>query len=93
MNTMESSDQNGPQRQDDRRRVAVVTTTVRVPRFLAAVLEHAQTYGHGDQVILVVIGDRKTPPAVADFVADLGRRHRIDAIYLDWSVFRDLWNE
>jgi len=90
VNAVESSNQGDPQRQDDRRRVAVVTTTVQAPLFLAAMLENAQAHGHGEQLILVVIGDRKTPPSVADFVSELGRRHRIDAIYLDVRSQRKL---
>ena len=63
------------QRQEEKRRVALVTTTIHVPRFLTDVLANAETNGHLDRLSVIVIGDRKTPPAVGDFLADLGRRH------------------
>ncbi len=70
-------------RQDDRRRVAVVTTTIQVPRFLADVLENAQTHGHCEQLALIVVGDRKTPPEVARFLAELDGRYPANVTYLD----------
>jgi len=73
----------GPQRQDDRRRVAVVTTTVHVPRFLAEVLENARQYGHQEQVAVVVVGDRKTPAEVSEYLAELARRWATEVTYLD----------
>jgi len=70
--------------------VAVVTTTIQIPRFLAEVLDNAQQHGHAEQVSLVVVGDRKTPGEVADFLTDLGRRHRADVVYLDLPTQRTL---
>lgn len=83
MNPTPNHDQSGPQRQDDHRRVAVVTTTIHVPRFLAGVLQNARQYGHGEQLSLIVVGDRKTPPEVADFLAALDRDHPAAVTYLD----------
>lgn len=73
----------GPLRPDDRRRVAVVTTTVHVPRFLAELLQNAQTYGHGEQLTVIVVADRKTPPEVGDFLAELDRRYPATVKFLD----------
>ncbi|MBN2473990.1 MAG: hypothetical protein JXB62_05250 [Pirellulales bacterium] len=70
-------------RQDDGRHVAVVTTTIRVPRFLADVIENAERYGHGERLMLIVVGDRRTPPEVTEYVADLDRRHATVAVHLD----------
>jgi hypothetical protein len=67
----------------DRRKVALVTTTIYVPRCLTAYLENAQTHGHLAQAELIVVGDRKTPPETAGFLADLGRRFDIRVTYLD----------
>lgn len=78
-----NSHDSGPRRQDDRRRVAVVTTTIHVPRFLAEVLQNAETFGHGEQLGLVVVGDRKTPGEVGTFLAELNRRHAAEVTYLD----------
>ena len=80
---MTSPSENGSLRQDDRRRVAVVTTTIQVPRFLSEVLENAETHGHGEQLSLIVVGDRKTPREVGEFLAELDRRHPAKVTFLD----------
>ena len=68
---------------DDRRKVAVVTTTIRVPHFFEKMLENATRHGHGEQISLIVVADRKTPAAVGDFLDDLARRYPADVVYLD----------
>ncbi len=68
---------------DDRRLVALVTTTIRTPTFLEAALANAERYGHLNHLRVIVVGDRKTPKEVGDFVARLGRKFSIDAVYLD----------
>ncbi len=85
MHAAPNSDDGGPQRlhQNDRRRVAVVTTTIHVPRFLAEVLQNAEANGHGEQLSLVVVGDRKTPPDVGRFLRDLDRRYPAAVTFLD----------
>ena len=75
----------GPQRQDDKRKVTLVTTTINVPRFLAEVLENAETNGHADQLSIVVVADRKTPPEVGEFLSDLDKKHPAKVTYLDMS--------
>lgn len=90
MNAVPIPDQRGPRRQDDRRSVAVVTTTIHVPRFLAEVVENAEAFGHGEQLSLVVVGDRKTPPQVGDWLAELDRRHAARVAYLDLAGQRKL---
>ena len=67
----------------DRRNVAVVTTTIHVPRFLDELLANSQCHGHGGQVSCVVVGDRKTPADVADYLAEMARRHAAKVTYLD----------
>lgn len=73
---------------DDRRAIALVTTTIRRPQFLEGALENADRYGHRDRLRIVVIGDRKTPPDVGDYVSELGRRFAVEAIYLDMAAQR-----
>ncbi|NQU25429.1 MAG: hypothetical protein HQ567_29440 [Candidatus Nealsonbacteria bacterium] len=67
----------------DRRHVAVVTTTIHVPRFLDELLTNARHHGHAGQVSCVVVGDRKTPADVAKYLAELARRHTAEVTYLD----------
>ncbi|HZT81427.1 MAG TPA: hypothetical protein VFA26_14450, partial [Gemmataceae bacterium] len=71
-----------PEPTADRRKVALVTTTIHVPRCLEAYLENADRHGHGEQVSVVVVGDRKTPAETADFLKELGRRHPARITYL-----------
>lgn len=59
----------------DHRRVALVNTTIYVPRCLENYLANAKRYGHVDRVDLVVVGDRKTPAETADYLRELGRRY------------------
>lgn len=77
-------------RQEDRRRVALVTTTIHVPRLLGDMLENARRHGHLEQVGLVVVGDRKTPSEVGAYVADLGQSFGIRAVYLDGASQQQL---
>jgi len=74
----------------DRRQVAVVTTTIHVPRFLAGMLQNADRHGHGEQLGVVVVGDRKTPPEVPQHLAELDRRHAAAITYLDVPAQRKL---
>jgi len=77
-------------RTDDRRKVAVVTTTINVPCLFKDMLENADSHGHGDQVTVVVVGDRKTPPAAVEFLAELSSRHPAEVEYLDLDAQREL---
>jgi hypothetical protein len=74
----------------DRRRVALVTTTIRVPRCLEAYLANAERYGHGACVCVIVVGDRKTPSETGDFLKELGRRFPSRITYLDLAAQEQL---
>lgn len=73
----------GPDPAPDRRKVALVTTTIHVPRGVEGFLENAKRHGHGEQVSLIVVGDRKTPAECGAFLNDLARRTGIPIEYLD----------
>jgi hypothetical protein len=76
----------GARREGDTRRVALVTTTIHVPRFLADVLENAAKYGHVDRLSVIIVGDRKTPSEVERFVEQLDRRFSAQVKYLDLAA-------
>jgi len=67
----------------DRRRVALVTTTINVPRCLDAYLDNATKYGRDEQVSVIVVGDRKTPAETGSYLANLRRRWGGRVTYLD----------
>ena len=46
------------------RETAIVTTTIRMPRFLEAVLENVVRHARAGRTRIIVIGDEKTPPGV-----------------------------
>ena len=58
---------NSSQVAEDSRSVAVVTTTINVPKFIEPLLRNADAHGHLNRVSVIVIGDRKTPPEAADY--------------------------
>jgi hypothetical protein len=66
-----------------RRRTALVTTTIHVPRCLTAYLENVERHGHGEDFSVIVVGDLKTPPEIADYLRDLGRRFASRVTYMD----------
>jgi hypothetical protein len=67
----------------DRRRVALVNTTIHVPRCLENYLANAAQYGHAEQVSVIVVGDRKTPAEAGEFLRDLSHRYPSRITYLD----------
>ena len=76
-------------------RTTIVTTTINIPALLTAYAENAKHYGHAD-LDFVVIGDRKTPPAAADFCATVPH---YPSAYLDIAAqqkylarFPELWS-
>jgi hypothetical protein len=76
---------------------SLVTTTIHVPKTLEAYFENFQKFGHTN-VVCFVIGDKKTPPEVADFCRQLSRRFKYEVRYLDLEAqkqylksFPDLW--
>ncbi len=70
----------------DRRPVAVVVTTIHVPRFLDGLLENAHRFGHAERLRLVVVGDRQTPAATAAYLAELASRYAAKVTYLDLAA-------
>ncbi len=70
----------GAHRQHDARRIALVTTTIHVPRFLSDVLKNAETYGHIDRLGVIVVGDRKTPADVGRFLEELDRQYPAETL-------------
>ncbi len=90
MNSAPRSHDTGSQRLDDQRSVAIVTTTIHVPHFLAGLLENARRHGHAEQLSLIVVGDRKTPQGVANYLDELSRRYDVKGTYLDVPAQRRL---
>lgn len=80
----------GALRSDDGRQVALVTTTIHVPRFLADVLENAERYGHGDNLSVIVVADRKTPDEVGRYLTQLDARFAAKINYLDMTAQKEL---
>jgi hypothetical protein len=74
----------------DNRKVALVTTTIYVPRCLENYLVNAANYGHGEQVSVIVVGDRKTPAEAGDFLCELGRRYPARITFLDVAAQQNL---
>lgn len=66
----------------DARRVAVVTTTIRVPEFLEPLIDAARRAGQLPRLEVIVVGDRRTPAATQTYLADLARRAEVDVRYL-----------
>ena len=62
--------------------IALVTPTIYVPRFLDAYLADARAAGHA-RLFVVVAGDRKTPPDMTSYCADVARRTGYEVVYLD----------
>jgi hypothetical protein len=67
----------------DRRKVALVTTTIHVPTCVEAYLKNAEQHGYGEQTTLIVIGDHKTPKETSEFLAGLDGRFASRVIYMD----------
>jgi hypothetical protein len=67
----------------DARKVALVTTTIHVPRCLDNYLANLERHGYGKNVTLVVVGDHKTPAATGEYLAELSRRFAGEIIYMD----------
>lgn len=56
------------------KRVAIVTTTIFVPKALDAYAENARAHGH-DDVFFVVTADKKTPAECREYCEGLQQRH------------------
>ena len=61
-------------------RVAIVTTTIYVPKALDAYMKNAQECGHKD-VLFVVTGDTKTPPEAQTFCAEISAKYGYECVY------------
>lgn len=64
------------------RETVIVTTTIRVPRFLEAVLENIVRYNRQDGTRIIVIGDEKTPPEARTYCARLEEQSGVPVTYL-----------
>jgi hypothetical protein len=73
---------------DDRRRVAVVTTTIRLPRFIEPLLDSARRFDRLGQTGVIVVGDRKTPADCGEYLGALARRFGVEIVYLDPAAQR-----
>jgi hypothetical protein len=62
--------------------IALITTTIYVPRALKAYLENAKAHGHQD-LMVVIAGDQKTPHEVADFCRTLAASSKVPVHFLD----------
>ena len=63
-------------------KVAVVTTTIYVPKCLDDYFANAVAYGHAD-TLFVVTGDTKTPVEAKSFCAEASARHGVECVFMD----------
>ena len=63
-------------------KVAVVTTTIYVPKCLDDYFANAVTYGH-NETLFVVTGDTKTPAEAKSFCAEASARHGVNCVFMD----------
>lgn len=63
-------------------KVAVVTTTIYVPKCLDDYFANAVSYGHAD-TLFVVTGDTKTPVEAKSFCAEASARHGVECVFMD----------
>ncbi len=63
-------------------KVAVVTTTIYVPKCLDDYFANAVTHGHSD-TLFVVTGDTKTPVEAKSFCAEASARHGVNCVFMD----------
>jgi len=61
-------------------KVALVTTTIYVPKALHAYMENAVKHGHKD-CLFVVTGDKKTPAEAQTFLAESAAKFGVECIY------------
>jgi hypothetical protein len=67
----------------DKRQVALVTTTIYVPKCLTAYVENVERHGHADRLSVIVVGDRKTPAETAEYLRELSRQTAAKITYMD----------
>ena len=67
--------------------LALITTTINIPKLLDKYLESfKEEKNHGnfdDEILLIVIGDKKSPPSARDYCERLAKKHKINLCYQD----------
>jgi len=63
--------------------IAILTTTINVPYFLDDLCKNIYQYGHNENVIILIIGDKKTPEQTADYLKKTSKKWSIKIDYLD----------
>jgi hypothetical protein len=61
---------------------AIVLTTINVPELLHGYAANLNKFGHADDVEIIVVGDRKTPPKVKDLALSIEKKG-VKVDYLD----------
>ncbi|MBI3828314.1 MAG: hypothetical protein HY291_02285 [Planctomycetes bacterium] len=74
----------------DTRKVALVNTTINVPKCLEAYLENAARHGQAQRVSLIVAGDHKTPAEAGTFLAEIGKKYGVAVKYLDVAAQKQM---
>jgi hypothetical protein len=69
--------------------MTLVVTTVALPRLLESYAANAARFGRLGDVEALVIGDRKSVPATAEYVAGIARQWGFRAEYVDVAAQRD----
>ena len=64
------------------RRIAIVTTTINIPKFLIQLSKNALSYKHRN-LYFYIIGDKKTPRSIVSFVNKLTKQFPYKYYYLD----------
>lgn len=61
----------------------LVTTTIRLPKFVPEVCENIVKHGHRDETAWLVIGDTKTPPESDQICKEATEKYGVPVTYLD----------
>jgi hypothetical protein len=64
------------------KKIALVLTTINIPTLLYGYADNFEKYGHKDEVIIIVIGDLKTPKETKKLIEQLQKRG-FEAEYFD----------
>lgn len=62
-------------------KTAIITTTINVPKLLAAYAQNVKQYKH--EAFFVVIGDKKTPSATKSYCQQVAKKYQVAIHYLD----------
>ena len=74
----------------DTRKVALVNTTINVPKCLETYLENAARHGHNKRLSLIVAGDNKTPVETGAFLVEIGKKFGVTVKYLDVPAQKEM---